>query len=348
MLTNMKSALIAWCVSAVLVGIVYVTAELVYSPEDAETASEGAANPEAEAAETEAKSETASDSDTAEAAPIPDIVESLPPPDYTHRDEDIIENARQGDLPKVTPEGKRASEVYASRGPSEDILPRISVILTEVGLRSRMTQRALDNLPSEVTLAFSPYGSKLDEWAEKSRTKGHELLLMVPMEPVNFPQADPGPLALLVNQSPRTNVELFRTTMGRMTGYVGVINHMGSSFTTVEESMRPFLTEVARRGLIFVDARSTQYSKGAALSRGLRIPTVINNRYIDRDLSPEAVMQQLTELENRARALGAAVGVGRVTPLAINTIVTWSEGLAERGFILVPVTHITDRQPLPR
>ncbi len=261
---------------------------------------------------------------------------------------DNLEEARQGELPKISNTGVTPFEAYRTPAPERGDVPRIAIIITELGLRARTTQRAVAQLPHQVTLAFSPYGTRLQEWAEQARASGHELLMMVPMEPVNYPQMDPGPLALLVSQTVRSNIDLLRSSLGTMTGYVGIINHMGSRFTASTGQIEPIISEIGARGLMLVDARTSRQSRAADLARSKAVPTAINDSDIDREPRADDILARLQDLETRARSQGAAVGVGRAFPVTVNTVRDWAAGLTERGILLVPVSHVADLQPLPR
>jgi polysaccharide deacetylase 2 family uncharacterized protein YibQ len=55
---------------------------------------------------------------------------------------------------------------------------------------------------------------------------------------------------------------------------------------------------------------------------------------------------QLSELESEARAHGSAAGSGFLYPLTIERVAQWSQGLAARGFVLVPASAIvTTKKP---
>lgn len=261
----------------------------------------------------------------------------------------LLEQSNQGPLPRVSRDGQRPLDAYAAPKPSRpDSRPKIALVITELGMRARSTRRAIADLPSAVTFAFSPYASNLMDWGEQSRRTGHEVMLMIPMEPVNYPQSDPGPLALLTSRSARENINILKSSLGRLTGYVGVINHMGSRFTAASESLRPVLEELHRRGLMFVDSRASQYSLAASMARDLGMPASFSNRFID--ISPNAgeIAKQLADLESRARVYDYAVGLGRPYPVTIDAVKVWAANLEDRGFVLVPISATANEQPLPR
>ncbi len=260
----------------------------------------------------------------------------------------LLEQSNQGPLPKIAEDGRKPFNVYAAPAPRNDTKHRIAIVVTDMGMRARNTRHAIAELPQEVTFAFSPYASNLIEWGEEARRTGHEVLVMVPMEPENYPQNDPGPFTLLASSSTRENVNLLKSSLGRLTGYVGIINHMGSRFTAAADSLRPVLDELQRRGLMMVDSRASQYSRAVNMSRAIGLPSAYNNRYVDDNLAPDAISAELAELEQYAQTVGSAVGVAHNYPVTINAINRWAAGLEARGFILVPITAVADRQPPPR
>jgi polysaccharide deacetylase 2 family uncharacterized protein YibQ len=260
----------------------------------------------------------------------------------------LLEETRAGKLPMIAADGRQSSLFYASPVKADEQLPRIAIIITDIGRRSRQTQRAFDTLPPNVTIAFSPYGTNLDKWSNLARKKGHESLLMIPMEPTNSAQNDAGPLALLAANNSRQNLNLLRSSLARTQGYVGVINHMGSRFTALSDALNPILKELENRGLLFVDSRATQFSRAASMSRALNIPTALSNSYIDDQPNQSSISTELSKLEGRARTLGAAVGIIHAYPISINAITEWASGLEARGYQLVPISQVVDRQPLSR
>ncbi len=257
---------------------------------------------------------------------------------------DLLEDSAQGPLPKIGENGSRPMSVYAGPHPDDDTIPRIAIVMSDLGQSSRRTKRAVGDLPKAITFAFSPYGSQLNDWAQQSRELGHEVMLMIPMEPLNYPQNDPGPLTLLAEYSMRQNTNMLRSSLSRMTGYTGVVNHMGSRFTAAGDSIRPVLEELKSRGLMFLDSRSTRYSQAGRIAQELGLPVAINNRYIDNDVNATEIANQLAELEKRANVQGAALGMARPYPVTIDNLKLWAAGLGERGFILVPASAIANRQ----
>jgi len=283
-------------------------------------------------------------SDGSEEAPLNDAPDE--PGLGLAADPALVEQSDIGPLPIVGSDGREPWQVYAR--PFDEFItrPRISIVISGLGLSSLITRTAIETLPGEVTLGFSIYGNNLESWIDEARGAGHEVILMVPMEPYEYPKHDPGPDTLRVDLKAEDNLARLRHVLSRATRYVGVTNDMGSKFTATEAAITPVLEELKARGLLFLDARTSQYSAAARIARELRLPRAINNRYLDNQPNEQEILSQLEQLENVARTYGAAVGVGRPYPVTIRTVKKWADGLEARGFVLAPLTAVANRQPV--
>ena len=66
-----------------------------------------------------------------------------------------------------------------------------------MGLSDGATAEAIKDLPAPISVAYGAYGRNLQDWVEKARQEGHEVLLQIPLEPLDYPTNDPGPHTLL-------------------------------------------------------------------------------------------------------------------------------------------------------
>jgi polysaccharide deacetylase 2 family uncharacterized protein YibQ len=256
----------------------------------------------------------------------------------------LIERGARGPLPMVADDGRKAWQVYARPFDRGDRRPRIAIVVTGLGLATPETQAAIDRLPATMTLAFNPYTSELPEWLQKARAAQHEILLAVPMEPVDYPREDPGPETLLTALSPRQNLDRLEWTLGRAAGYVGVTNLMGSRFIAAPTELRPILEVIKGRGLLFLETRVANQSAVGPLAQELGLPLALNDRDLDGTLSPAGIDQALAELEPVARRKGAAVATGSAFPLTIERLVAWAGTLAEKGLVLAPISAVVTPQ----
>ncbi len=209
-----------------------------------------------------------------------------------------------------------------------------------LGLSRADTTAAIGRLPGEVTLAFAPYGRNLQEWADKARAAGHEIVLQVPMEPYGYPKNDPGPHTLLTSLSSEENVERLDWLLRRFEGYVGITNQLGARFTRSAENLGPVLRAVRSRDLIFLDSGRGGDGLAYEVAGVLGLDRVVNDRFIDDKVNRQAIDAELAALEAKARERGSAVGIGFPYPLTVERLLLWIERLAARGIVLAPLSAV--------
>jgi polysaccharide deacetylase 2 family uncharacterized protein YibQ len=211
-------------------------------------------------------------------------------------------------------------------------------LLGGMGLNAKLTQRAIKDLPADITLAFAPYGNNLQDQVNKARNEGHEVFLQVPLEPIGFPANNPGPRTLTGDAPAAENLEALQWHLSRFAGYAGVINYQGGRFLAMPAAIKPFLSELKKRGVLFVEDGSLALSATETAAKSMNMPVKRAKVVIDADPSPQAIISALTLLEEEATGTGFAVGTGSGLEVTIDTVREWAKAAAERGIILVPIT----------
>ena len=255
----------------------------------------------------------------------------------------LLESSKHGMIPKIGPDGARASEVYArpvkpQAGRADG--PRIAIVIGGLGIGANNTSEAFAKLPGTVTFAFTPYGTDLERWVARARGEGHEVLLQVGMEPFDYPDNDPGPQTLLTSATAEQNIDRLQWFMSRFQGYVGVSNLMGARFTANEQAFAPVLRDVAKRGLIYVDDGSSPRSLAAQMSTAGNAAFARADVAIDAVPAAAEIDAALTRLEAAAKSRGVAVGVASALPVAIDRIAQWAKAAEARGITLVPISNV--------
>ena len=240
-----------------------------------------------------------------------------------------------GPLPIIAKDGRTPAQAYAR--PFHDTgKPRIALVIGGLGLNSAATKSAIERLPPEVTLSFVPYADNLQGWIDLARANGHEVLLEVPMEPIDYPNNDPGPQTLMANAAPAETVKRLDWLLSRASGYFGVANYLGGKFVTSEPAMATFTSQLKARGLAFVD-------DGSALGRGSGVPRASASAVVDEQLAADSIDHALLGLEASALQHGSAVGSGFAYPVTVEQVTHWAQGLAGRGYQLAPASAVTRR-----
>ncbi|HEV7435945.1 MAG TPA: divergent polysaccharide deacetylase family protein [Pseudorhizobium sp.] len=253
----------------------------------------------------------------------------------------LLEDSPYGALPIVGPDGLRPMDQYArpwsgARG------TRIAIVVSGLGLSQTGTQKAIELLPEEVTLAFAASGNSLQRWMQTSRRQGHEILIQVPMEPFGVSEPEADETMLLSSLPVEENLARLHEAMGKITGYTGIMNYQGARLLSNAEALEPVLRDVASRGLLFLDDGSSARSTTAGIAGAIELPHSFADLTLDTQLERSAILRKLDDLERLALRKGSAVGVASAFDESIDAIRQWIEEASARGIEIVGVSALAD------
>lgn len=237
--------------------------------------------------------------------------------------------------PLRRPEKPAAAERTAKR--AKENKPRLAIVIDDLGLNRRRTNRIID-LPGPLTLAFLPYGNGMDRMSRDARRRGHEIFLHLPMQP--FGNENPGPNALLDSLTLREFDRRMNWAFDQVEGIKGFNNHMGSRLTSNPLAMEHVMAEARRRGLLFLDSRTSQSS--VALSQALAggVKATARDIFLDHDPSAESIVSQLGKLEHIAKSRGYAIAIGHPYDTTYGVLKRYLPRAVKRGFELVTVSDV--------
>ncbi len=188
-------------------------------------------------------------------------------------------------------------------------LPKVAIIIDDLGYDSRMLKNFL-SLNAPLTLSILPHSPLQGTIARLAPKKGMEIMLHLPMEPVEYPSVNPGPGALLVSMSPDALLQQLESDLNSVAGIKGVNNHMGSRMTTISTQMYQIFTILKKRDLYFVDSRTAKDSLCKPAARLLQLRFAARDIFLDHIIDPNTIRRQLHRLVQIAVEKGEAVGIG--------------------------------------
>lgn len=258
-----------------------------------------------------------------------------PPPAYSQQNTAI----NQG-----SPQAWRARAVPPPAGAKP---PFVAILIDDAGLDRKDTARAIA-LPGPITLSFMTYANELAAQSQAARAAGHELMLHMPMEPLDLPHNDPGPNALLMKLDHAEIQRRLDWDLSRFDGYVGVNNHMGSRFTRDKDRMGLVMAALRQRQVFWLDSLSGPGSVGDEEARRAGLDAVERDLFLDDSRSP-GIATELAAMERIARARGDVIAIGHPHPTTLSALEKWIATAKDRGFSLVPVsTVLLRRQQMER
>lgn len=221
---------------------------------------------------------------------------------------------------------------------------RIAIIIDDLGFSAESARLVLSlEVPFTVSvLPYYPYSKKSAEWA---RNSGKEVLLHIPMEPINTPdEAQPGKGVLISGSSPEEIKRQVGAELSELPFVTGASSHMGSLFTTGSEGMRALFQVLHQQGLFFVDNLTTNKTVTKKIAGEVGLKYFQRNVFIDNILSRDSIIKQLELAEKIARKRGQTIAVGHPHPETVSALKAWIPKAKAAGITFVRVSELLERK----
>lgn len=214
---------------------------------------------------------------------------------------------------------------------------KIAIIIDDMG----MTRHDKDvlKLKAPLTLAYLPYAEGLEGKTKKASKRGHELMLHMPMEPLNA-KLDLGPDPLKTQMKKDEFTETLEAALDSFDGFVGVNNHMGSKLTQDPQAMIWLMQALKARDLYFIDSKTIKTSLAGQMAYSFDLPYEERDVFLDHYPDYESVKAALKQLENVARHKGSAIAIGHPKPNTVKALKEWIPTLKDKNIELVKASAL--------
>ena len=242
-----------------------------------------------------------------------------------------------------TPEAE-SDTLHASLPPSPPELPplkkppRVAIIIDDLGYDRHLAEKLID-LKAPLSIAILPHSPYQEPIARLAHDRGLEVILHLPMEPVEYPEINPGPGVLLAAMGPDELLRVLAEDLSAVPHVTGVNNHMGSKLTARSEQIYQVFSFLKRHGLFFIDSRTTSESVCRSSARLFQIPFTQRDVFLDHVHDAAFIRKQIRELVRIAQLRGEAVGIAHPHPLTYAILKEELPALRQQVEI-VPVSHL--------
>lgn len=216
--------------------------------------------------------------------------------------------------------------------------PRIAFIIDDIGAEPEAAERLMA-IDAPLALSILPGQRFSRSIAENAARRGVVVMLHLPMQPKSS-EADPGPGALTVTQGAGALLETLRADMDAVPGALGVNNHMGSLFTEDRERMSIVMREVKRRGLFFIDSRTTAGTVAYDVAMEHGAMAASRDVFLDNERDVDSISSQIIALAEEALEKGSAIGIGHPYPETIEALELTIPVARRMGVGISPVTEL--------
>ena len=218
--------------------------------------------------------------------------------------------------------------------------PVIAIVIDDMGVDLIHSQQIL-KLDNIYTVSYLTYAPNLQSQIDFARSKGKEVMLHIPMESVHK-IFDYGPEVLLTTNSRAENLKLLNSMLDRVSGYIGINNHMGSKFTADLPLLSSVIEELSNRGLMFLDSKTTPKSQTDKIVEYIKLPVASRDVFIDDSNKMDEIEKSLYKAETIAKKRGYSVAIAHPRPNTIKAFNAWLPTLKSKGIKIVPISYIID------
>ncbi|NVM20650.1 MAG: divergent polysaccharide deacetylase family protein [Desulfobacterales bacterium] len=190
-----------------------------------------------------------------------------------------------------------------------DVLPMVAIIIDDLGYDEKMASKFLE-LDAGLSFSVLPHSPFQKSIAAAIHRSGRDVLLHLPMEPLEYPDVDPGEGTLLCSMYPDELLAQLKKNLGSVPLVVGVNNHMGSRFTQDSAKMRQVFTMLKMRNLFFIDSFTNPGSHCAKAAKLLQVKFARRDVFLDHAQDPHSIRLQIKRLLTVAKKKGWAIGIG--------------------------------------
>lgn len=247
--------------------------------------------------------------------------------------------------------GTKIASLPQDRQPRPPVSPsgsyKIAIIIDDLGA-NRILAHSFMALGKPLTLSFFPHQTYTKELSQEAKDLGYEVMLHLPMEPQGYPDVDPGEGALLKSMSKEELKQALNKDLAEVPLAAGVNNHMGSRLTEDQEAMRVVLAELKRRGLFFVDSKTSGKSVAAKVAEELELPSATRQIFLDNEEKEDYIRQQLELLAKTAKKKGSAIGIAHPHPATIRVLEEELPQLEKQGFQIVRVSELLSKPAMAK
>ncbi len=221
--------------------------------------------------------------------------------------------------------------------PSHRVL-KIAILIDDIGQDLKSLDELL-RLDAPIAFSILPFCSHSIRAATRIHKAGGEVLLHLPMEPLEYPERDPGKGALLVSMSDGEIRSRLKEDLSAIPFARGVNNHMGSRFMQDRRKLQVLFRELRERDLFFIDSLTTADSQAAGVAAETGLQFASRGIFIDHALDREMVFRNMEGLLKKKGEGRSLLVIGHPYPETIRALKAFLPRLRSEGVEVISLSE---------
>lgn len=193
--------------------------------------------------------------------------------------------------------------VYSKESTVVDNQSELAIVIDDFGyFDSDYLQEFLD-MDKNITFSILPLEHFSVHVMNKAVEAGHETMIHMPMEPIDYPHHNPGPNAIYVHMKEKEIRNMIQKYIKALPLCIGSNNHMGSLVTSDCDVMKIVLEEINKNKLYFIDSRTSVNSVAYDVARDMMVPAFKNSMFLDSEpLNDTTYQNKLKRLKKMSQS----------------------------------------------
>ena len=217
---------------------------------------------------------------------------------------------------------------------------RIAIVIDDVGHDDKIF-RKFTELGVPITFSILP-GERYSKYiAKEARKLKYEVMLHLPMEP-HGSWSNPGSHAILSAMSDEQMLRQLSEDLDAVPHAAGVNNHMGSLLTENDFAMRVLLEEIHKRGLFFIDSRTSSQTVAYSVAKSIGVKSEDRDVFLDNKSDIAYIKGQIDTAIRIAKKKGEATVIGHAKAKTAAAIREKLPDFEKEGIELVTVSRVLD------
>ncbi len=256
-------------------------------------------------------------------------------------------------LPKIAKDGRKPWITYSKKEVVQPNFYKVAIVLKNLGVDSLVTTAAIETMPANVSLSFSPYATNSSAEVKKAREFGHETYVDWLLCSQNFLKADSGPMAMSITQSKEENMRRAQVSLNINAPIGGMIVNKGIADENTREHQKAIIENIQKRGLLMIDASGAD---GIDKIQVENLPRKKADIIIEDKFIRSHIDNQLELAEKIAKVNGSVLIVANPKPVVLHALKDWIDTFSpqltyeqmkeqnittvEKPYALVPVSNL--------
>ncbi len=258
------------------------------------------------------------------------ITKSTPPPDKSTLPHEQHEPS-QPETPVPEEALEEVDKIYSGM---------VALVIDDVGYDDKAFNKFVE-LGVPVTFSILP-GERYSKYiAGEARKLNYEIMLHLPMEPRGS-WSNPGNHAILSGMSRDQMLRQLSENLDAVPNVTGVNNHMGSLLTENRFAMRVLLEEIHKRGLFFLDSRTSSRTVAYSVAKSIGIKSEARDVFLDNKSDISYIKGQIDKAIRIAKKNGEATAIGHAKPETAAAIREKLPDFEKEGIELVTLSRLVD------